>query len=205
MKLRLAYKRNWLELPLAIALGLLCLQIFLSRKPARSTSSEMVLHAEQGQADMALRNADFPRTFVGSIRVDLTSPKHEVRLIWSGPESAAQPTGPFHSSPGKGSGDNNCDAWEESNRGGSKCTPKGTRLVEGFSDYMPSTHLCRFVTWFHTSREIAFHSHVDVPTYPASNGCVRLDEFAAQLIHNNSLVGRTQVIVGGTWTKAPNE
>jgi hypothetical protein len=52
-------------------------------------------------------------------------------------------------------------------------------------------------------REIAFHSHSTVPEYAASHGCVRLSEHAAQLIHNNSVVGSTEVIVDGVWTPPP--
>jgi hypothetical protein len=47
------------------------------------------------------------------------------------------------------------------------------------------------------------HKPLNVPDHPASMGCVRLNEHAAQLIHNNSLVGRTRVIVDGTWTPPP--
>jgi hypothetical protein len=77
----------------------------------------------------------------------------------------------------------------------SVCTPKGVWMVEGFGDFMPSAQGCKFVTWFHSSREIALHSHADVPDYPASRGCVRLSQHAAQLIHNNAVAGRTRVIV----------
>jgi hypothetical protein len=190
---------------LLAALGGLSFQLYAANKPVRQPSAEMVLHAEQGTADMSLRTADFPRTYVNVVRVDLTSPHQWVRLEWAGPRAGEQETGPFHSAPGKGLGQNDCNDTAESNRGGSKCTPKGGRLVEGFGDLMPSATGCKFVTWFHGSREIALHSHTNIPNHPASSGCVRLPEHAAQLIHNNSIAGRTQVIVDGTWTAPPPE
>jgi hypothetical protein len=151
-------------------------------------------------ADYSLRNADFPKTFIESIEVDLTSPRHWVRLTWAGPRAEDQEIGPFRSSPGRGLGYNNCDDEDESKRDGSNCTPKGTRPVEGFSDFLRDSPDCRYVTWFHIPRAIAFHSHSNVPDYPASHGCVRMKEHAAHLIHNNSIKGKTKVIVVGTWT-----
>jgi hypothetical protein len=191
--------RQWLEGLLAAALGLLAVQIYWARQRSEAAPAEMVLHAEQGAADMSLRNVDFPRTFISSVHIDLTSPHQWVELTWTGPHAGEQETGPFHSSPGRGRGDNNCDDCDESNRGGSHCTPKGRRLVEGFGDFMPSSSSFKFVTWIHSSREIALHSHRDVPDYPASSGCIRLDEHAAQLIHNNAIAGQTEVVVEGTW------
>jgi lipoprotein-anchoring transpeptidase ErfK/SrfK len=58
---------------------------------------------------------------------------------------------------------------------------------------------CRHVTWFQIARGIAFHYYPQVPNYPASHGCVRLNEHAAQLIHNNAKIGATEVIVSGRW------
>lgn len=200
----LAIRRQPIQALLAIALGTLSLQLYLARTHTESRRSAMVLHAEDGDADMSLRNADFPNTYIRTIHADLTSPHHWVRLKWTGPRAETQETGPFHSSPGRGNGANNCDDAHESNRGGSLCTPKGSHAVEGFSDHMGSARGFRFVTWIHSSREISFHSHPIVPEFPASHGCIRLSEHAAQLIHNNSIVGRTEVIVEGTWT-APAE
>jgi lipoprotein-anchoring transpeptidase ErfK/SrfK len=60
----------------------------------------------------------------------------------------------------------------------------------------------RFVTWFDTKRGIALHFYPFVPDYPASHGCVRLGDYAAQLIHNNSKIGETEVVVDGPWTFA---
>jgi hypothetical protein len=172
-----------------------------SREPVDSQlePGEQLTLDQTATTDTSLRNTDFPRTYISSIRVDLTSPNHWVRLVWSGPNAASQETGPFHSSPGRGLGDNDCDDVDESNRDGSNCTPKGTMQVQGFSDSMPMYSHCRHVTWFQIARGIAFHYYPQVPNYPASHGCVRLDAHAAQLIHNNSKIGATEVVVDGKW------
>jgi hypothetical protein len=161
---------------------------------------EPVRYAD-GAADMSLRNADFPSTYISHIEIDLTSPRHDVRLSWSGRLAARQQRGPFHSSPGAGTGSNDCDDPAECNRKDSNCTPKGEFTVEAFSDFLTSYPHCKHVTWFLPSRGIAIHSHPQVPNYPASHGCVRLGSHAAQLIHNNSLMGKTKVTVGGTWSR----
>jgi L,D-transpeptidase-like protein len=168
---------------------------------AQPIDSQSPVEYAEGAAHMSLRSADFPSTYISHIDVDLTSPHHYVRLTWTGPLASRQETGPFHSSPGAGLGNNDCDDMEECNREDSNCTPKGEFTVEAFSDYMKSYPHCQYVTWFLASRGIALHSHPQVPNYPASHGCVRLDEHAAQLIHNNSLIGKTKVTVGGTWSR----
>jgi hypothetical protein len=181
----------------AIALFLIWRFIYDERR----VNSTPFLDAGFNQADLSLRVGDYPQTYISRIDIDLTGPQHYVRLSWSGPLAHQQEQGPFHSSPGRGWGENNCDEFAESNRNGSLCTPKGSFRVEGFNDCLPSLPKCRFVTWFNLPREIALHSHWDLPTYPASHGCVRLDSHAAQLVHNNSIFGKTQVIVDGTWTR----
>jgi hypothetical protein len=166
----------------------------------QASDDEKQTFKETRVSDTSLRNSDFPRTYISLIQVDLTSPHHWVRLTWSGPNAASQETGPFHSSPGRGLGYNNCDDVAESNRANSNCTPKGTRYVQAFSETMATAPNARFVTWFHATRGVAFHYYPDVPNYPASHGCVRLEDMrAAQLIHNNSKIGATEVVVGGKW------
>jgi hypothetical protein len=171
------------------------------QEPKLSATEKLTL-TQTSTSDTSLRNADYPRTYISAISVDLASPMHAVRLTWSGPEATAQETGPFHSSPGRGLGNNDCDDPDESTRQDSNCTPKGEFKVQGFSDTMPSYSHCKFVTWFLVGRGIAMHSYMDVPDYPASHGCVRLGEHAAQLIHNNAKIGATEVTVGGHWTFA---
>jgi hypothetical protein len=173
-----------------------------AQPPVPSKDPDLQLGLEQtSKSSTSLRNTDYPNTYISRIDVDLTSPNHWVRLTWSGPDAASQETGPFHSSPGRGLGNNNCDDVNESNRQNSNCTPKGTMHVQGFSEDMRTCRHCKFVTWFNIRREVAFHYYPDVPNYPASHGCVRLEDMhAAQLIHNNSKIGATEVKVAGKWT-----
>ena len=157
--------------------------------------------APEQVSQLSLRNSDYPNTHIQSIHISLRSPNHWVSLTWSGPQADSLEVGPFRSSPGTGRGENDCNDATESNRAGSCCTPKGTWKVAGFRDFLPSTPRFRYVTWIHMPRAIAIHSHPNIPNYPASSGCVRLEEHAAKLIHNNSIAGVTQVIVDGTWTR----
>jgi hypothetical protein len=46
------------------------------------------------------RNTDFPETYIQQISVKLDDPDHPVILTWTGPQAAAQESGPFRSSPG---------------------------------------------------------------------------------------------------------
>lgn len=148
------------------------------------------------------RNGDFPGTFVSRIHLDLTAPGHYVSLTWSGPNAARQPSGPFCSSPGAGWDANDCDDPIESNCTDSRCTPKGLRKVEGFADFLKDTPIHLYVTWIDKQRRIAFHSCPLVESYPSSSGCVRLEPYAARLIHDNSIEGVTEILIDGTWTRA---
>lgn len=166
---------------------------------ARSQISQ--LFSQQFVANYDLRNADYPKTYIKSIHLDLTNPDHRVTLKWIGPQADQQETGPFRSCPGAGLGNNDCNDEAESRRNGSNCTPKGERLVEGFRDFLRDSPSCHYVTWFDKERAIGFHSHWSLPRFPASHGCVRMEEHAAQLIHNNAVEGKTKVFVTGTWSR----
>jgi lipoprotein-anchoring transpeptidase ErfK/SrfK len=172
-----------------------------SNQPAELnlTADEELTIKQTGTDDTSLRNTDFPRTYISQIHVDLTGPNQWVTLTWSGPQAKLQPATKYHSSPGRGLGNNDCDEPAESCRVDSNCTPKGTMHVQAFSNSMQGSPEVRFVTWFDTKRGIALHYYPNVPYYPASHGCVRLDEYAARLIHNNSKIGETEVVIDGTW------
>ncbi len=146
------------------------------------------------------RNIDFPSTYIRKIHLNLTSPDHFVLLIWAGSKAANQAVGPFHSSPGAGWGTNDCNDPVESNCPDSMCTPKGLRKVEGFLDYLKTDKEYRYVTFIDRRRSIGFHAHPSIPAYPASQGCVRLEPYAARLIHDNSIEGVTEILIDGTWT-----
>ena len=148
------------------------------------------------------RNDDFPQTYIQQISVSLDDPDHSLTLSWTGPKADSQETGPFRTSPGAGLKGLNCDDDATSRRSGSKCTPKGTRPVQGFQRRLNSDSRATYVTWFMQSRGIALHYFPSVPEYAASHGCVRIEvEDVARLIQDNSLVDDTQVVVSGTWTK----
>ena len=153
-----------------------------------------------------LRNDDFPQTYIQEISVSLNDPDHWLTLTWTGPNSDAQETGPFRTSPGAGLTGLNCDNDATSRRSGSKCTPKGTYPVQGFQRRLNSDSRATYVTWFMQRRGIALHYFPIVPVYAASHGCVRIQSVdVARLIQDNSLVGDTQVVVSGTWTKPPKQ
>jgi len=169
-------------------------------KPKRTTAKPDSRLSAVGQH--LLRNADFPNTYIARIDVSLEDPNHWMTLTWTGPQAAGQELGPFRTSPGAGAKGLNCDDAATSVRSGTKCTPKGTRAVEGFQSRLNSDPRATFVTWFMQSRGIALHYFPSVPPYAASHGCVRIaSQHVAQLIQDNSRIGITKVVVSGTWTK----
>jgi peptidoglycan hydrolase-like protein with peptidoglycan-binding domain len=163
-----------------------------------------LLQAGSPPADAShpFRNDDFPQTYIQQINVSLDDPDHSLTLTWVGPNADGQQTGPFRTSPGAGLKGLNCDDEATSRRSGSKCTPKGTRPVQGFARRLNSDSRATYVTWFMQSRGIALHYFPSVPEYAASHGCVRIESVdVARLIQDNSLVDDTEVVVSGTWTK----
>jgi hypothetical protein len=158
--------------------------------------------AAEGRADMSLRVSDFPRTYIRRIKIDLTSPGHWVYLVWDGKHAREQDRGPFHSTPGAGVDGCDCNDPETSRREGSGCTPKGVRVVEGFSDRLINYKGCTYATWIDVSRRVAIHYGDYRPFYPASKGCVRVSEGLAHLIHNNAVAGVTEVEVFGDWVRS---
>ena len=169
---------------------------------------QALLQAGSPAADPShpFRNDDFPQTYIQQISVSLDDPDHSLTLTWTGPKADSQETGPFRTSPGAGLKGLNCDDDATSRVSGSKCTPKGTRSVEGFARRLNSDSRATYVTWFMQSRGIALHYFPSVPEYAASHGCVRVELVdVARLIQDNSLVDNTQVLVSGTWTKPPKQ
>ena len=154
------------------------------------------------RAAHALRNSDFPRTYIKQISVSLNDPDHWMTLTWAGPQAASQETGPFRTSPGAGVKGINCDNAVTSRRSGTKCTPKGTLTVSGFQSALNSEPRATFVTWFQRARGIALHYFPSVPRYAASHGCVRIEsKRVAQLVQDNARIDVTKVVVDGTWTR----
>jgi L,D-transpeptidase catalytic domain len=176
-------------------------------KPAFRVSRKKALTSQPlALASHPFRNDDFPQTYIQQISVRLNDPDHPLTLTWTGPNAGSQETGPFRTSPGAGLRGLNCDNDATSRRSGSKCTPKGTYPVQGFQGRLNSDSRATYVTWFKQSRGIALHYFPIVPKYAASHGCVRIQSVnVARLIQDNSLVGDTQVVVSGTWTKPPKQ
>ena len=167
-----------------------------------ATSRKTAAAAARATPGHPLRNSDFPRTCIQRISVSLDDPDHWMTLTWTGPQASSQETGPFRTSPGAGVKGINCDDAATSRRSGTKCTPKGTRTVEGFQSQLNSDSRATFVTWFMQARGIALHYFPSVPRYAASHGCVRIEsQRVAQLIQENSRVDLTEVVISGTWTK----
>lgn len=152
--------------------------------------------------DLLMRNPDFPSTYIESIHLDLASPQHAIRVVWTGPLAAKGPVGPWRSCPGRGKPGVNCDDAETSNVVDSFCTPKGVFAVAGFSDHLNRATTCHYATWvLHAPRYVAMHSHADVAMQPRSEGCIRLPYEVAKLIHNNSKAGVTTIHIGGRWVR----
>jgi hypothetical protein len=166
---------------------------------AAATAPRATAHASTSYPQ---RNSDFPNTYISQISVRLDDPDHPITLSWTGPNASEQETGPFRGCPGAGLRGLNCNDPATSRRSGTLCTPKGTHTVTGFAARLNSAPEATEVTWFVPARGIALHYYPSVPTYAASHGCVRIQlRRVAQLIKNNSRVGRTKVLVDGTWTK----
>ena len=150
--------------------------------------------------DLAMRNPDFPETYIETVHIDLSHPADGVRIKWAGHHAADGPTGPWCFTPGKGGVGMNCDDEIESNIVDSRCTPKGVFPVVGFADHLRLTPICLYATWvLYAPRFIAIHSHTQLPKTPASSGCIRMPFSTAKLIHNNSKVGVTLIHIYGTW------
>jgi hypothetical protein len=137
---------------------------------------------------------------ISEVFVELHSPTHAVRITWEGDAAGSMPTGPFPSSPGCGTGSNDCNDTVESLCPGSKCTPKGRYYVEGLATTFPQNRRYSHVTYIDKKRMIAIHGYPTIHTYPASAGCIRVHPRIAKLIHDNVVLGKTEVVIGGTWT-----
>jgi hypothetical protein len=152
--------------------------------------------------DLKMRNPDFPRTYIETIYIDLSCPTNGVHITWAGSKASDGPVGPWRLTPGRGTTGVDCDDMEDSNTVNSLCTPKGAFPVAGFADHLEQTPVCRYATWvLHAPRYVAIHSHTELPTVPASAGCIRVPYETAKLIHNNSLAGVTIVNISGTWQR----
>jgi hypothetical protein len=127
--------------------------------------------------------------------------KAENEGVVSPPTAASGEKGPFHSSPGAGACELDCDDEKTSTRRGSHCTPKVTDepvheqacALGGHPEALNATYFSR--------AGIALHFYPSVPDHPASHGCVRLVKHASELIYDNARTNLTTVTVSGTWKR----
>ncbi len=159
--------------------------------------------APASSAASPARFADFPATYISRVDVDLTA--QAIRLTWTGPTVTSRPVGPYNCSTGVGiNGTNcyNCDDIAVSNSTGTNCTPKGSFTITGHASSLPSYPEALFVSFFVPARGVAFHYYPNVPSSPASHGCVRLHLYPAILLFNNVRTSITTVNVSGTWSRS---
>jgi hypothetical protein len=146
-------------------------------------------------------------THISNITITINaSTTSTLTLTWAngGLSTQTLPTD-FNFSPGAGNCTTDCSDQCNSNQSGSHCTPispppagygASDFIVQGYSCALRSTPSATFVTWFHYARGVAFH-YLDVPSHPASHGCVRMEHSArgAEWIYDNTLPGITTVTV----------
>ncbi|RCJ29429.1 hypothetical protein A6770_22115 [Nostoc minutum NIES-26] len=146
-------------------------------------------------------NIDFPNTYIRHIKINLGNLTKGMTLEWENPKGLPLPTGGYQISPGAGLCCLNCDDVNTSRQGGSLCTPKVTgEAVHDKGCVLSSTSWAKNPTYFSRSG-IAIHAG-PLPKYPASHGCVRTEEKASEIVHDNSRYTgetRTLVTVSGTW------
>jgi len=156
------------------------------------------------------RVAGFDNTTAGphisAIDVDIRTNAHSpVTLTWANVPAGVTVPQQLNGSPGAGV----CKMWRPkvgmqdvdcsdptwSNTTDSLCTPIGNFTVQGFACQLGGEPKATRVTWFHHKRGIAFHNYDPVPAYPASHGCVRIDEGKADWIYDNAIPNVTSVSV----------
>ena len=143
---------------------------------------------------------------ISAIDVEILTNAHSpVKLTWANVPAGVTVPATLNGSPGaglcqmrKGKGgmkDVDCSDPEWSKTTDSLCTPLGTFTVQGFRCHLAGEPKASRATWFHHVRGIAFHNYDPVPPYPASHGCVRIDEGKADWIYDNSIPSVTRVAV----------
>ncbi len=154
-------------------------------------------------------NIDFPNTRLTRVTIDLTSAT--LSLAWHNPTGLLLPTGPYRISAGAGCCCVDCNDETVSRTSESLCTPKGTFFVNGKGYVLSNTSWAHNPTYF-SRAGIAIHAG-PLPPYPASHGCVRTEEEASEIIHDNAVYSatyaanlshslperRTEIVVQGTW------
>jgi hypothetical protein len=152
---------------------------------------------------------DTTGTHISAIDVTINAnAASKVALTWAnaslaGADAGAPPSS-FEASPGAGLCITDCSDKANSAVNGSHCTEIGSFQVQGYSCHLREYPTAKFVTWFNYKREIAFH-YFDVPSFPASHGCVRLPPATggAEWIYDNTLPSVTSVTVNRNASGGP--
>lgn len=144
--------------------------------------------------------------YISAINVDILTNAHSpVALTWANVPAGVTVPASLNGSPGAGL----CKMWKPkvgmqdvdcsdpawSTTTDSLCTPIGDFKVQGYRCQLGGDSKATRVTWFHHARGIAFHNYDPVPAFPASHGCVRIDEGKADWIYDNSIPNVTTVSV----------
>ena len=180
-----------------------------NKKQAETSPSSPWKTNEQICDRESRENINFPSTYISNVNVDLTG--QTLSLVWANAGGLTLPTGPFEISAGAGKCCMNCDDETTSQTEGSLCTPKGTWRVHNKSCVLSDTAWARNPTYF-SRAGIAIHAGPR-PGFPASHGCVRTEEPASEIIHDNTVYSaryaadearglpdrRSQISVTGTW------
>jgi hypothetical protein len=151
---------------------------------------------------------DTAGTYISDIQVTIhANTASNVALTWAnGGLSTQTLSSSFNSSPGAGNCTTDCSDACNSAKSGSHCTSLSppNYTVEGYGCQLGSYPTATFVTWFNYARGIAFH-YYDVPSYPASHGCVRMERSSrgAEWICDNTLAGITNVTVSRDPAEGP--
>jgi hypothetical protein len=142
-------------------------------------------------------NDNFPDTFISQVNIDVGNLHSGLTLQWTnatGKLGAAR----YPISPGAGKCCKDCNDDAVSQEDGSLCTPKGKSWkVNGHDCKLSGFPNARNPTFFQRPT-IAIHSGV-LGGAAASHGCVRTTPDASEIVHDNTIKGKTEIVVGGTW------
>ena len=133
-------------------------------------------------------------------RVNLDVGAHTLTIEWKDPAKApALSAGSHDISPGAGLCCVNCDDETVSQTPNTLCTPKGSSWpVDRVGCALGGHPNAKNPTYFQRA-SIAIHSG-NTLSPPQSHGCARTAPSISELIHDNVVVGTTQIASSGTWT-----
>ena len=143
----------------------------------------------------------FDTTHIGQITVNLDNQSNGLRLTWE-PAGTKAPSGPFPFTPGAGLCCNDCDNKDVSQTKDTLCTPKGGpfKVFNASKCHLDDHEDATNPTYFQRAG-IAIHTG-NLFDVPRSHGCVRTTKEASALIQDNVKVGKTEVVVTGTFKSA---